>query len=125
MSQLQEAGPRQKDCRTKKVVCKSWNKTTKVCTWEKKTGGKCKFNHEESVSAVEAVEEDPQESSSEIAWMFHAPVLSRKRACKNIIQHQVYKTLTTPSKERACNKWVIDGAATLNLWHQEEQTYND
>ena len=90
------------------VPCRSWNPLTKTCTWEKSTGGKCKFKHTyESASSVESESPD----SDGIAWM----ISTREKPKKNTIAKEVFKTLQSGGAKVWKNHWVIDGAATVNL----------
>ena len=91
-----------KDCtktKTRKavdIVCGKWNKITKLCDYESKTGFKCKFKHSDEAAHL-VIDEQPCDG---IAWMVGA------------VGEWVIENMTGSAKE---NYWVLDGGATINL----------
>jgi hypothetical protein len=107
------------ECRKPKIkpICRGWDPKTKVCQYEKRTSRKCSFRHNDgSVSSVEEGEEN------DIVWMFTNSTLRkppREQSVKNVINHQVFKTMTSKANISYANQWVLDGAATINLSNGE------
>jgi hypothetical protein len=106
--------PEERKRREERRVCRTWNDTTKICRYEKDTGKKCRFKHPNSVNSVQEADADP-DSDPNIVWMFTSTRL-RVPPPRNVIQGTTFNILTSRPKDRTwAQKWIIDGAATINL----------